>query len=934
MGRDILRLFVAAALVAVTTPAAAQMLFGKNKVVYEGRDWLVYEQNRLSVYFYPEEEELARFTLAVAQETYDEFAAWFDFEFEEQIPLILYGTHHDLKQTHVIPGFINDGTAGFTEFAKGRVALRATGNRAELRHLIRHEMVHSFMLAKLATVMSDRGIFDYNGPPLWFIEGLAESVANVEPDDRAHMIMRDAVLNDGLVPIPEMWRIWGTFQMYKQGESIVDFMRVQYGDRVPALLLDQWWRGREFDDVLRLELGFGIEELDRQWRTYLKRRYFPEMMRRRQIEEQATPLAEDGYFDTMPAVVRGGDDLELVCLSARDGLISLYHVDVEGRGRSDFDRIVEGGRAAAFESMPLLRSRLDVHDGRWVAFVAKRGATDVVYVYDLDQGRVAEEYRLVDATEISSPAFSPDGSNIAVSGLGENGWSDLFVIERGSGSRWRVTDDVHHDTHPAWHPDGTRLVFASDRMQPRTGRHALFEIESRGRSEIVPLVTSNGEDTEPVWSDDGETMVFVSDRDGARNLYRYDAGTRSVRALTDVTGGVFGPDIAPGDEPSVVATVYQNGRFRLYRVPLEPLPGTVAASARLTEPSDVAFLTDVPPLDMVPEPSEYEVDLGLDFVQSVIALDPDLPYGSGASFGFTDMLGNHQVSAYVGTATDEFNLQDLNLGLTYTDLGQRWNRRYGLFRVAVRQRLQSFVRVDNSEVRTGGFVGLTYPFTKFQRLELTAVARHLQRDEADVFAQDENTTWLGSGFVSLVHDNTLWTWDGPIRGTRANLTYGKTWDLQSRGFDRQTLQFDVRRYDELGGRFVLATRAQWRGNWGGDRQFFYLGGPETLRGYGRNDLAGDRTTLFAQEIRFPLIERIALRFPFGPFELPPIRGVLFNDVAKVEGRFDDTGWIGAFGYAASMTLYPPIVFRVDFVRRHDFEQVGGTETDFYLGLQY
>ena len=33
MGRDILRLFVAAALVAVTTPAAAQMLFGKNKVV-------------------------------------------------------------------------------------------------------------------------------------------------------------------------------------------------------------------------------------------------------------------------------------------------------------------------------------------------------------------------------------------------------------------------------------------------------------------------------------------------------------------------------------------------------------------------------------------------------------------------------------------------------------------------------------------------------------------------------------------------------------------------------------------------------------------------------------------------------------------------------------------------------------------------------------
>ena len=57
-------------------------------------------------------------------------------------------------------------------------------------------------------------------------------------------------------------------------------------------------------------------------------------------------------------------------------------------------------------------------------------------------------------------------------------------------------------------------------------------------------------------------------------------------------------------------------------------------------------------------------------------------------------------------------------------------------------------------------------------------------------------------------------------------------------------------------------------------------------------------------------------------------------LANVEGRFDDTGWIGAFGYSASMTLFPPIVFRVDFVRRHDFDVVTGLDTDFYLGLQY
>ena len=932
MRRVVLALF---ALLVAASPASAQYLFGKNKVVYEGREWLVYEEDRLSVYFYPEEDELARFTLAVARETYAEFSAWFDYEFDEQIPLILYGTHHDLKQTHVIPSFISEGTAGFTEFAKGRVALRATGNRAELRHLIRHEMVHAFMLAKLAQVMNDRGIFDYTAPPLWFIEGLAESLANPKPDERAHMMMRDAALNDRLVPIPEMWRIWGTFQMYKQGESIVDFMRSQYGDRAPALILEQWWRGRDLDQVLQMELGLDVAGLDREWRTAVKRRYFPEMARRRQVDEQARALARDGGFDTMPAVVGDADDLDFVCLSAREGLLSLHLADPRRDGTADFERLVEGGRDAAFESMPMLRSRLDVHDGRWVAFVAKRGATDAVYVYDLVEREVVETHEVDGATEVSSPSFSPDGTRIAISGLAETGWSDLYVVERANGSQWRVTDDVHHDTHPTWHPDGRSLVFASDRHRPREGLHGLYTIDARGRSPIEPLVRSSSEDTEPVWSPDGRFLVFVSDRNGARNLYRYDPDDATVAPLSNVTGGVFGPDVAAaGDstETQIVATVYQEGRFRIYAFDATPSPGAIAVPAVQDLPDQE--LVPVPAPDAVPVPSEYEVDLGLDFVQSVVAFDPDLPYGSGANVGFTDMLGNHQLSAYVGTATEEFDLRDLNLGLTYTDLGQRWNRRYGVFRIAVRQRLQSLVRVNNSEVRTGGFVGLSYPFSKFRRVEFTAVARHLDRAENEVFTQEDNTTWLASGFVSLVHDNTLWTWDGPIRGMRANVTFGETFDLYDRGFDRRSLQVDVRRYDDLGRRFVLALRGQWRANWGGDQQFFYLGGPESIRGYRRNDLAGDRTTLFSQELRFPLIERIALRFPFGPFEFPPIRGVLFNDLAKVEGRFDDTGWIGAFGYSASMTLFPPIVLRVDFVRRHDFEVVSGLDTDFYLGLQY
>ena len=317
------RLLVALVLtVALSDGASAQSVFGRNKVVYADREWWVLEDGWLHLYYYPEEEELARQTLAIAREAYDDFADYFDFEFDEAIPIVLYGTHHDFKQTHVTSGFVPEGTAGFTEFIKGRVALRATGSYADLRHLVRHELVHAFMLHELAKVHHDHGIYDYFGPPLWFIEGLAESVANdAEVNTDARMYIRDAVLHDGLVRIPELWTIQGTFLMYKEGETILNFLRHQYGDKVPAMLLDQWWRARDLEQLLELELGIDYEKLDADWAAYLKRRYFPEMLSRRRPAEEGRKLLKDSFYDSAPKTLSRDEEgnLELMAVSARGG---------------------------------------------------------------------------------------------------------------------------------------------------------------------------------------------------------------------------------------------------------------------------------------------------------------------------------------------------------------------------------------------------------------------------------------------------------------------------------------------------------------------------------------------------------------------------------------------------------------------------------------
>ncbi len=936
--------------------AAAQQLFGKNKVVYEDRDWWVFEEGMLQVFFYPGEEDLARFTLDVARATYREYAEYFRFEFEDPIPLILYGTHHGLKETHVIPSFVDDGTAGFTEFAKGRIALRATGNRAELRHLIRHEMVHAFTLSKLATVMSGMRIFDYEGPPLWFIEGLAESVANAEPDWRAHMMLRDAVLNDGLVPIPEMWQIFGSFLMYKEGESILDFLRSQYGDRIPTLLLESWWKGRDFADLLQQELGLSFEELDQQWRGYLKRRYFPQILLRRSPREQGRLVDEHTFFETSPVILGREDDgsMRLACLSYRDGPLSLYEVTVPPRGHAEYRRLVEGGRQAAFESLPPLRSRINVHEGREIAFVAKHGGRDALYIYDLHEGRTTFEFQMGPGdpvVEISSPSFSPDGRELVFSGLDAGGRSDLWIVNRRSRGLRRLTDDLWQETHPSWNSRGDRILFASDRENPATGRHDIFEISLSHPERVVVRVRHRSLDTAPRWIGGSDDFVFVSDRDGAPNVWI--ATEEGIAPISDVTGGVFFPQASWGeDRLEVSSAVYFERRFQLHllRVPdLDTLAWQPAVSPRT--PSEVVVDSvsggeggEFP----VPRASPYEVDFGLDFVQSVVSLDPDLPFGSGASVGFTDLLGNHQVFVHFGTATDNFSLEDLNAGLSWTDQTSRLHRHMGLFRLAVRPNGLDRDLRDISEVRTGGFFGLTYPLSKFRRIETSTVFRHLARDPPGIVGGAGSTlgtiqsrTWLWSVFASYVSDNTLWRWEGPVRGTRTHLTVGQTFDLQNKGFSRSTIQLDTRRYYRGVGGSVVALRASSRLAFGDDPLPYYLWGQLNVRGL---DFYTRKIAFGNLELRIPFLDGVGLRFPFGDLTFPPIRAHAFFDAAWLEdalfidsfgqGVSPDSKYLGSLGYGASMVVYPPIAVRMDVLKTHDFNTFSPWEVRWGITLVY
>src|SRR5919108_6082881 len=124
------RLSAAAIALALTVASAGAQVggFGQNKIQYRRFDWHVLAGEHVDVFYYPEEERIARAALVYAEQSYDTLARRFGHEVRERIPLIVYASHVDFEQTNILPFVPPEGILGVTEFLKRRVALPFRGS--------------------------------------------------------------------------------------------------------------------------------------------------------------------------------------------------------------------------------------------------------------------------------------------------------------------------------------------------------------------------------------------------------------------------------------------------------------------------------------------------------------------------------------------------------------------------------------------------------------------------------------------------------------------------------------------------------------------------------------------------------------------------------------------------------------------------------------
>lgn len=917
-----LLLLAAAAGLLLPARARAQFgVFGQNKIQYRHFNWRVLKGEHVDLYFYPEEEELGRVALSYAEDSYRELEARFRHSIASRIPLIVYASHQDFEQTNVLPFVPPEGLLGVTEFVKSRVAVPFTGSYAEFRHSLRHEMVHVFQLSKTALTFTLYPRQRRVDLPLWWQEGLAEYWSAGE-DTRDDMILRDLTVAGRLPTIAELGNASGGI-VYPLGGTLVRFLATRYGDWRIVQVYDDLWKYGDLDALFRGVFGRSEEQLTAEWQYDMRRRFYPSVTAQRPLELDARRIAS---LAVKPAVWTAPGDTapQVLYLSPRTGYTNIYAAPLTG-GKARI--AVKGERSAEFESFHPFESRLDVSPAGVVAFASKYLDRDALVFWDLKQERIVGRYQFPDLVAILSPAWAPDGRSVVFSGLALSGYSDLYLLHLDGGALERLTADRYQDVDPSFSPDGSRIVFASDRTAfGASGALNLFVMDLATRS-VRYLTYGDWRDEGPRWSAATGRISFTSDRRGAFDVYAVDS-TGAGRRETTVPGGAFDPVWVPAERRYVVAG-FEGLSFNVYAVRPEPdsvatdtvalAPDRAAAAWRWAELDDTRYARA--------DAARYEEHYTLDFAAGGALYSPGYVSAQGATFLLSDMLSDHLVYLSVISFQEGGNVGDLvsNLNGTvfYLNQAQRLNWGLGAFRLRGFFYAGDFEQIYQ-ESSYGGFVELRYPLSRFSRVETQFQVA--QSDRTDFSFTDAGTAAgfahrrgiVTSNYLTFVHDNSLWLATGPIDGGRASLTAGVVSDLQNARFDSYLLSADVRRYFRSGLRTAVAVRA-FAFYSGGERpQRLTIGGSWGLRGYPRYAyVAGDRAVMGNVEWRFPITDYLSVGFPFGEIRFPGVQGALFTDLGRAWSSVSAMrGWLGSYGLGLRMALFAPLVLRLDLGQRY------------------
>ena len=894
--------------------------FGKNKVQYSDFDWYILNTRHFNIYYYKEAKELSEIAGSFAEESYKILQQKFNHSLLDSIPLILYTTPQHFRETNTTPDILPEGVGGFFEFIKGRVVIPNEGSMGNLKHVIRHELVHVFMTSMITNSLKNHGIILERLPPLWFTEGLAE-YWSTEWDTEAEMVIKDAVLNGYIVGLSDWENYYGTFFMYKMGQKVFEYISRTYGEDKILQLMENFWMYDNFEKVMKFTLGKDYEEFDKGFLYYLKKLYYPDFKITDDPSQVSLSLPFDGYaYKSAYSNFDNSDNIYFI--GNRLGYTSIYQYNFNKKKKPEL--ILEGESSEQFEAFHFFRTGLDVSSSGLMAFVTQSGGTDVLHIYDLKHDKLKNDYSFKNLVGIGSPSWSGDSRKIVFSAVEFTGKCDLYVFDIENNKLTRLTNDFFDDRDAVFSPNGNFIVFSSDRTSfGFENKYNLFLYDLK-TNQIKNLTYDTAVDFAPAVSPDGKRVVFTSNSENVQNIWMLELPSEdslnnvnhiTAKKITSFTTGAMDPKWCGNDK--IVYSAYENGSINLKI--LENVlrkSDTTKTVVEMNNPSvDTGWSIPKVTGEYRQKALKYQKKYSFDIATTAISTDPVFGTTAGGLLSLSDLLGNERYNFLLYSSNDgtsEF-WKSLNIAVSKVSLEQRLNYAFGVYHLSGQRYDLTQSDYVYYERIYGGYLSFSYPLSFFRRIETNI---NVSQSEKDIDIEERRSLLL-SNTISYIKDNSLWYITGPIDGELFNMTLGYVSDVENSNENYYSILMDYRKYFRLSKLSALALRGQFFMNEGKNPRRYFMGGAWSLRGWPLFSLRGTKLWEVNAELRFPLIDMVYLKFPFGMvWGFPAIRGALYFDAGNCWDNGDNYDFTkGSLGGGIRVNLFGVIVLRYDFGKR-------------------
>jgi len=461
------------------TAQGIQTEFGKNRVQYHDFEWNFYETDNYIVYFYQGGQDLAKFTLQVAENERLKIEDKLEHQLSTKVELLVYHNLSDLLQTNVGLGLDQSNRGGQTQIVGSKVFVYFNGNHQHLKKQIVEGVarVHFEQLtfgSSLQEILQNAVLL--NLPP-WFTDGLIAYVTedwNIELDNKLR-----ALISAGKQPRfnrlqPEEARF--------TGHALWHYIAQNYGKNSIPNVLYLTRINRSIDSGFTFVFGNDVEQIVNEWWQTLQTEYG--------IEKREELNTEEALFATQK---KQREKVVSQLKLSPNGKWLTYAINDKGKIKvllremeTGVEKVLLKKGFKTYElplgyNYPLLAWD---EKGRKLAIVYQH--RDVIYLQQyMPETNEMEEAPMTKFQQVLSLDYTDDNRRLVLAAV-QNGQADLFTYFISNTKTRKLTDDFYDEMDISYGEIAGRkgVLFLSNRKNDTLRNEQLDTLLPTGNMDV------------------------------------------------------------------------------------------------------------------------------------------------------------------------------------------------------------------------------------------------------------------------------------------------------------------------------------------------------------------------------------------------------------------------------------------------------------------